>query len=121
LKYFTIKNYEDVKLFLNRVKHELGHDNFYAKMISKEMGAGDKIIELIDKKNPFEIIKLDGPSDKMNELYEELRIRKEDKVIKYPGEKPVNNPAIFKKPIPEYKKPKNKVIDGFEGIRDLEW
>ena len=96
MKYFTIKQYETIKLFLDRVKYDVGYFDFHAKYISREYGKGEKVIELHDNRNAYNLIKLDGPSDIMEEIYEKLKL-KVDKVIKHAGEKPINNPALFKK------------------------
>ena len=113
MKYFTIKHYETVKLFLNRIKHDIGHTDFYAKSISKEYAAGDKVVQLHNLRNAFDIIKLDGPSDKMEEIFKLLKFS-DDITKKYPGKKPINNPEMFKKSFNHTK------LDDIDGLKDLD-
>ena len=55
-------------MFLNRIKYEIGHFDFNAKSISKEYGNGDKVVELYNKRDINDLIKIDGPAKIMEEI-----------------------------------------------------
>ena len=74
LKYFTIKDYETTPLFLQRVKHEMGHLNYTYFSCSETMGRGIQVLHLVSQTNLNDELKLEVYEDDMPELKKKFEI-----------------------------------------------
>lgn len=76
LKYFTVKDYEDLKAFLRRVKYEMGHLDYSYISCSDTIGKGVQVLLLISKTNINDQIKLEVYEGDMPELKKQFEITK---------------------------------------------
>jgi len=74
LKYFTIKDYETISLFLQRIKHETGHLDYTYFSCSETMGKGVQVLHLVSQTNLNEELKLEVYKDDMLELKKKFEI-----------------------------------------------
>ena len=97
LKYFSIKDYEKIGTFLQRVKFEISHLNDYIiQSISPVMGRGVQTLTLVSN-TLGTTVKLEVPEDMMDELKSHFEI------------------ASFN----EKAKPRTRRPDGLDDIGDL--
>ncbi len=68
LKYFTIKDYETIPLFLKRIKYEMGHLDYTYFSCSPPVGRGFQVLHLVSQSNLNEELKLEVYEDDMPEL-----------------------------------------------------
>lgn len=76
LKYLTIKNHEDLKAFLRRVKFEMGHLDYTYFSCSETIGKGVQVLHLVCKSNINDQIKLEVYEDDMPSLKKQFDITK---------------------------------------------
>ena len=72
LKYFSIKDYEEIGTFLMRVKFEVGTLDLSIKSISPIMGKGVQTLTLVSGING-DVVKLEVPMTMIDELKEPFR------------------------------------------------
>ncbi len=75
LRYFTIKDYENVHSFLNRIKYEIGYLDFSITSCSEVMGKGVQVLSLVSATDITDVIKIEVFEDQMNELRESFNTR----------------------------------------------
>lgn len=69
IKYFVFdKKSDDLRWFIRKIKHELGHLHIVSHDPPEELINGDLVIRFVNLKNYDIIVKLEGPKEIINDM-----------------------------------------------------